>query len=94
VPVTGEEARGLPFDEGEMKGAGRRFDSTPTGCGRVMDGAAWSGSKPASGGSIGGGRRPRVGQAGLNGRITRSGKEKFWEKENKINGPPGNFGPD
>jgi hypothetical protein len=33
TPVTGVEARGRPFDEGEMKGRGRQFDSTPTGCG-------------------------------------------------------------
>jgi hypothetical protein len=45
-------------------------------------------------GPVGGGRRPRVGQAGPNGRITRTGNEKFQEKEKKINGPPGNFGPD
>jgi hypothetical protein len=50
MPVMGEEARGRPFDEGEMKGVGRRFGSTPTGCGRAMDGGAWSG------GSVGGGR--------------------------------------
>jgi hypothetical protein len=46
-----------------------------------MDGGARSGGKPGSGGSVRGGRRPRVGQAGPNGRITRAGKEKFWEKE-------------
>jgi hypothetical protein len=72
VPVTGEEARGQPFDEGEMKGVGRRFGSTPTGCGSVMDGG-----KTGSGGSVGGGRQSRVGQAGPNGRITRVGKVKF-----------------
>jgi hypothetical protein len=90
----GEEARGRSFDEGEMKRVGRWFGSTPAGCGRAMDDGAWSGGKPGSGGSVGGGRRPRVDQAGPNGRITRAGKEKFWEKEKKINGPPGNFGPD
>jgi hypothetical protein len=83
VPVTGEEARARPFDEGEMKGVGRQFGSTPTGCGRAMDG-----------GLVGGGRRPRVGQAGPNGQITRAGKEKIREKEKKINMPLGNFRPD
>jgi hypothetical protein len=77
VPVTGKEARGRAFDDGEMKGVGRRFGSTPTGCGWVMDGGA------QSGGSVGGGRRPRVGQARPNGRITRAGKVKFQEKEKK-----------
>jgi hypothetical protein len=77
VPVTGEEASGRPFDEGEMKGVGCWFGSTPTGCGRAMDGGT------RSGGSVGGGRHPRVGQAGPNGRIIRAAKEKFWEKERK-----------
>jgi hypothetical protein len=79
----GEEARGRPFAEGEIKGVGRQFGSTPTGCGRATDGGARSGGKPGSGSSVGGGRRPRVGQAGPNGRITRAGKEKFQEKEKK-----------
>jgi hypothetical protein len=57
-----------------------------------MDGGVRSGGKPGSGGSVGGGRRPRVGQAGPNGRITRARKEKFQEKEK--NGPSGNFGSD
>jgi hypothetical protein len=83
VPVTGEEARGWPFDEREMKGVGRRFGSTPTGCGRAMDGGAWSGGKPGSGGSVGGGRQPRVGQARPNGWITQAGKEKFRGKKEK-----------
>jgi hypothetical protein len=43
-------------DEGEMKGLGRRFGSTPTGCGRAMDGGARSGGKPGSNGSVRGGR--------------------------------------
>jgi hypothetical protein len=73
----GEEARRRPFDEWEMKGVGHRFGSTPTGCGRATDGGAESGGKPGSGGSVGGGRRPRVGQAGPKGRITRASKEKF-----------------
>jgi hypothetical protein len=77
----GEEAKGRRFDEGEMKGVGCRFGSTPTGCGRVMDGDAQSYGKPGSGGSVGGGRQPRVGQAGPNGRITRAHKEKFREKK-------------
>jgi hypothetical protein len=63
VPVTREEGRGWPFDEGEM------------------DGGARSGGKPGSGGSVGGGRKPRVGQAGPNGRITRAGQEKFWKNK-------------
>jgi hypothetical protein len=81
MSVTGEEATGRPFDEGEMKRVGHRFGSTPTRCGRTTDGGAWRGGKPGSVGSVGGGRRPRVGQAGPNGRITRAGKEKFREKE-------------
>jgi hypothetical protein len=56
VPVMGEDARGWPFDEGEMKGVGRRFGSTPTGCRRVMDDGAQSDGKPGSGGSVRGGR--------------------------------------
>jgi hypothetical protein len=32
------------------------------------------------------------GQAGTNGRITQAGKEKFQEKEKKINGPQGILG--
>jgi hypothetical protein len=47
TPVTGVEARGRPFDEGEMKGRGHRFDSTPTGCGWATDGGVRSGGKPA-----------------------------------------------
>jgi hypothetical protein len=39
----GVEVRGQPFDEGEMKGVGRRFGSTPTGWGRATDGGAQSG---------------------------------------------------
>jgi hypothetical protein len=73
----GRGGEGRPFDEGELKGVGRRFGSTPTGCGRAMDGDARSGS------SVGGGRRPQVGQAGPNGQISRAGKEKFREKEKK-----------
>jgi hypothetical protein len=52
-----------------MKGVGCRFGSTPTGCGRAMDCGARSGGKLGSSGSVGGGRRPRVGRAGPNGRI-------------------------
>jgi hypothetical protein len=80
----GEEARGRPFDEGEMKGVGCRFSSTPTGCGRAMDGGAQSGGKPGSGGSVGGGRLVPD-NSGQQGKIM--GKK-------KINGPPGNFGQD
>jgi hypothetical protein len=90
VPVTGVEARGQPFDEGEMKGVGRRFSSTPTGCERATDGGARSDGKRGSGGSIGGGRRPwwvelgrTAGYSGLQGKIPK-----------KINGPTGNFRPD
>jgi hypothetical protein len=79
----GEKARGRPFDEGEMKGVGHQFGSTPTGYWRAMDSGAQSGGKPGSDGSVGGGRAPRVGQARPNGRITQAGKEKFWEKEKK-----------
>jgi hypothetical protein len=46
TPVTGVVARGWPFDEGEMKGRGRRFDSTPTECGWVTDGGVRTGGKP------------------------------------------------
>jgi hypothetical protein len=86
----GVEARGRPFDEGEMKGVGRWFGSTPTGCGRVADGKPRSGGKPGSDSSVGGGRRPRwaekgqmAGYSGWQGKILK-----------KINGPPGIFGPD
>jgi hypothetical protein len=46
TPVTGVEVRGWSFDEGEMKGRGRRFDSTPTECGWVTDGGVRTGGKP------------------------------------------------
>jgi hypothetical protein len=36
--VTKEEARGQPFDEGEMKGLGRWFGFAPSGCGRAAHG--------------------------------------------------------
>jgi hypothetical protein len=64
TPVTGVEARGRPFDEGEMKGRGRRLDSTPTGCGWATDGGVLSDGKPAGravAARAGGGRRPRDG---------------------------------
>jgi hypothetical protein len=32
---------GRSFDEGGMKGVGRRFYSAPSGCGRVTHGGAW-----------------------------------------------------
>jgi hypothetical protein len=47
TPVTEVEARGRPFDEGEMKGRGHRFDSTPAGCRWETDGSVRSGGKPA-----------------------------------------------
>jgi hypothetical protein len=62
TPVTGVEARGRLLDEGKMKGRGRRFDSTPTGCGSAMDGGMWSGDRSAGRAAApraGGGRRPR-----------------------------------
>jgi hypothetical protein len=65
--VTGVEARGRPFDEGEMKGRGHRFDSTPTGCEWVTDGSMRSSGKPAGRMAVaqaGGGRRPRDGPNG------------------------------
>jgi hypothetical protein len=43
----GSGTRGRSFDEGEMKGRGHRFDSTPTGCGWATDGGVRSGGKPA-----------------------------------------------
>jgi hypothetical protein len=43
TPVTGLEARGRLFDEGEMKGRGHRFDSTLAGCGWATDGGVRSG---------------------------------------------------
>jgi hypothetical protein len=46
VPVTEEEVRVRPFDEGEIKGVGCRFGSTPTGCGRAAYGGAWHGGAP------------------------------------------------
>jgi hypothetical protein len=59
TPVTGVEARGRLFDEGEVKGRGRRFDSTPTGCGWAMNGSVRSSGKPAGRAAVaraGGGR--------------------------------------
>jgi hypothetical protein len=59
TPVTGVEARGRPFDEGEMKGRGHRFNSTPAGCGWETDGDVRSGGKPAGWAAVaraGGGR--------------------------------------
>jgi hypothetical protein len=50
-----------------MKGRGRRFDSTPTGCGWATDGGVRSGGKPVGRVAVaraGGGRRPCD---GLNG---------------------------
>jgi hypothetical protein len=67
MSVMGVEARGRPFDEGEMKRRGRRFDSTPTGCGWATDGGVRSGGKPAERAAVaraGGGRRPRDGPNG------------------------------
>jgi hypothetical protein len=67
TPVTRVEARGRPFDEGEMKGRGHQFDSTPTGCGWATDGGVRSGGKPAgrvAAARAGGGRRPRDGPNG------------------------------
>jgi hypothetical protein len=43
----GGAVRGRPFDEGEMKGRGHQFDSTPAGCGWATDSGVRSGSKPA-----------------------------------------------
>jgi hypothetical protein len=68
TPVMGVEVRGRPFDEGEIKGRGRRFNSTPTGCGWATDGGVRSGGKPAgraAAARAGGGRRPRDGPNGL-----------------------------
>jgi hypothetical protein len=68
VPVMEEEARGRPFDEGEMKGVGRQFSSAPSGCGRTADGGAWHGGAPGeavAARASEGGRRPQVGQLGL-----------------------------
>jgi hypothetical protein len=81
----GVEARGRPFDEGEMKGVGRRFGSTPTGCGRAMDSGAWSG------GSVGGGRRAQwaelgrtAGYSGQQGKIPKKINKRaameFWAR--------------
>jgi hypothetical protein len=67
MPVTGVEARGRPFDEEQMKGRGRRFASTPTGCGWATDGGVRSGGKPvgrAAAARARGGRRPRDGPNG------------------------------
>jgi hypothetical protein len=35
--------KGWPFDEGEMKGVGRRFGSAPSGCRGAAHGGAWCG---------------------------------------------------
>jgi hypothetical protein len=70
-----EEARGRPFDEGEMKGVGRRFGSAPSGCGRVAHSGAWRGgaSKEAvAAWASEGGRRPQVGQLGPEAREARA----------------------
>jgi hypothetical protein len=48
--VTEEEERGWPFDEGEMKGVGRRFSSAQSGCGRAAHGGAWRGGVDRKGG--------------------------------------------
>jgi hypothetical protein len=67
TPVTGVEARGRPLDGGEMKGRGRRFNSTPTGCGWATDGGMRSGGKPVGQAAVaraGGGRQPRDGPNG------------------------------
>jgi hypothetical protein len=59
TPVTGVEARGRPFDEGEMKETQHRFNSTPAGCGWETDGDVRSGGKPAGWAAVaraGGGR--------------------------------------
>jgi hypothetical protein len=61
VLVTKEEARGQPFDEGEMKGVGRRFGSAPSGCGRAAHGGAWRDGAPGeavAARAFEGGRRP------------------------------------
>jgi hypothetical protein len=50
-----------------MKGRGRRFDSTPTGCGWATDGDVRSSGKPAGRAAApqaGCGRRPRDGRNG------------------------------
>jgi hypothetical protein len=66
----GSGGEGRPFDEGEMKGVGRRFGSTPAGCGRVTDG-----------GSVRGGRRPRWAELGRTARY--SGRQGKILKKNK-----------
>jgi hypothetical protein len=43
MPVTEEEVRGWPFDEGEMKGLGCWFGSAPSGCRRAAHDGAWRG---------------------------------------------------
>jgi hypothetical protein len=64
MPITGVEARGRPFDEGEMKGRRRRFDSSPIGCGWETDGGVQSSGKPAgraAAARAAGGRQPHDG---------------------------------
>jgi hypothetical protein len=56
APVTEVEVRGHPFDEGEMKGVGRRFGSAPSGCGRVAHSSV--DQKGGSGSASEGGRKP------------------------------------
>jgi hypothetical protein len=63
----GRGGEGQPFDEGEMKGVGRRFSSAPSGCRRAAQGGAWRGGAPreaAVAQASEGGRRPWVGQLG------------------------------
>jgi hypothetical protein len=65
VPVTEEEARGRPVDEGEMKGVGRWFGSAPPRCWRAAHGGAWCGGalgEAAVAQASKGGRRPPGGQ--------------------------------
>jgi hypothetical protein len=71
VPVTEEEVRGRPFDEGEMNGVGWWFDSAPSGCGRVAHSGAWCGGTDRRGGGGSGVRRwektPRWADLGRSG---------------------------
>jgi hypothetical protein len=84
----------VPLDEGNGGGTGGtslRLDPGARGRWTAARGAV--ASRGAAARSFEGGRRPRVGQAGPNGLMTRAGKENSRKKK-KINGLPGNFGPD
>jgi hypothetical protein len=83
VPVTGEEARGRPFEEREMKGV------------REGDGRRRAGQRQAGEQQLGRRRKTTPGGPSWAERLDNSGRQgKIPGKRKKINGPPRNFGPD